>query len=226
MREGPDIARIGALVGDPARTHMLTALCAGQALTAGELAREAGVTPQTASSHLAKLVQGALVRPRRQGRCIYYALASDEVAELLEAITGIAEAAGCRRTRPGPRDAAMRRARICYDHMAGDLGVAMLESLIRRGVIEDRAGALSLGGAGAGFAGDFGIDTGALAAGRRPLCRACLDWSVRRNHLAGSLGKALLDQILARGWARRAPGGRALAFSAAGLCAFESTLSG
>src|SRR5579871_302072 len=107
MPEGPDIARLGALLGDPTRINILCALMGGQALTAGELAREAGVAPQTASSHLAMLTEGALIRPRRQGRCVYYALAGHEVASLIEAMDGLAIAAGLKRTRPGPRDAAM-----------------------------------------------------------------------------------------------------------------------
>ena len=109
MRDGPDIARIGALLGEPARTHMLSALMSGQALTAGELAREACVTPQTASSHLAKLTDGGLIVARRQGRCVYFALAGEGVAELMEQLAGLAAAAGHRRTRPGPRDPAWHR---------------------------------------------------------------------------------------------------------------------
>src|SRR5690348_4226950 len=144
MRDGPDIARIGALLGDPARTHMLTALMGGVALTAGELAREARVTPQTASSHLAQLLDGGLVTARKQGRYVYYALARREVAELMESLAGLATAAGHRRTRPGPKDPAMRRARVCYDHLAGELGVAMLDGLVARGAIDDRGGALTL----------------------------------------------------------------------------------
>jgi DNA-binding transcriptional ArsR family regulator len=221
MRDGPDIARIGALLGDPARTHMLTALMGGEALTAGELAREAGITPQTASSHLAKLTDGLLVTPRKQGRCVYYALASAEVAELMESLAGLAANAGHRRTRPGPRDPAMRRARVCYDHLAGDLGVAMLDGLMVRGVIEDRGGALSLSQPGVGFVRAFGVAESALAGGRRPVCKACLDWSVRRSHLAGTLGAGLLQRIYQLGWARRLEGGRVVAFSAPGLAAFE-----
>ncbi|HEY1750459.1 MAG TPA: helix-turn-helix domain-containing protein [Caulobacteraceae bacterium] len=225
MRDGPDIARIAALLGDPARTHMLTALMGGQALTAGELAREACVTPQTASSHLARLAEGGLIAPRRQGRCVYYALTGPRVAELMEQLAGLAAAAGHRRTRPGPRDPALRRARVCYDHLAGELGVAMLDGLVARGAIEDRGGALSLTGAGAGLARAFGVADEALAGGRRPVCKACLDWSERRSHLAGSLGQALLAQILARGWARRVEGCRAVAFTAPGLAAFEKTFA-
>lgn len=224
MRDGPDIARIAALLGDPARTHMLSALMGGVALTAGEMAREAGVTPQTASWHLAQLADGGLLRPRRQGRCVYYALAGAEIADLMEQLAGVAAAAGHHRARPGPRDPAMRRARVCYDHLAGQLGVTLLDGLLARGVIEDRDGALSLAPNGARFVEDLGVDIAALEAGRRPVCRACLDWSERRNHLGGALGKALLDRIFAEGWARRMEGGRALAFTAAGLVAFERTM--
>jgi hypothetical protein len=200
---------------------MLTALMGGQALTAGELAREAGVTAQTASSHLARLADGGLITPRKQGRCVYFALASGEVAELMEGLAGLAASAGHRRTRPGPRDPAMRRARVCYDHLAGELGVAMLEGLVCAGVIEDRGGALSLGDSGAAFVRSFGVPAEALQAGRRPVCKACLDWSERRSHLAGQLGAGMLQAIYAKGWARRLEGGRVVAFNAAGLAAFE-----
>jgi DNA-binding transcriptional ArsR family regulator len=225
MRDGPDIARIGALLGDAARTNMLTALMSGQALTAGELAREAGVTAQTASSHLAKLADGGLITPRRQGRCVYFALAGQEVAELMEAMAGLAASAGHRRTRPGPRDPAMRRARVCYDHLAGELGVAMLGGLIARGVVEDRGGSLSLAADASPFLRSFGVAAEDLRAGRRPICKACLDWSERRSHLAGSLGSAMLQAIYAKGWARRLDGGRVVAFNAGGLAAFERTFA-
>jgi DNA-binding transcriptional ArsR family regulator len=225
MRDGPDIARIGALLGDAARTNMLTALMSGQALTAGELAREAGVTAQTASSHLAKLADGGLITPRRQGRCVYFALAGQEVAELMEAMAGLAASAGHRRTRPGPRDPAMRRARVCYDHLAGELGVAMLGGLIARGVVEDRGGSLSLAADASPFLRLFGVAVEDLRAGRRPICKACLDWSERRSHLAGSLGSAMLQAIYAKGWARRLDGGRVVAFNAGGLAAFERTFA-
>lgn len=225
MRDGPDIARIGALLGDPARTNMLTALMSGQALTAGELAREAGVTAQTASSHLAKLADGGLITARRQGRCVYFALASREVAELMESLAGLAAAAGHRRTRPGPRDPAMRRARVCYDHLAGELGVAMLDGLIARGVVEDRGGALSLADSGPAFVRAFGVAVEDLDGGRRPVCKACLDWSERRSHLAGALGAAMLQAIYAKGWARRLEGGRVVAFNAGGLAAFERSFT-
>ncbi|MDZ4052364.1 MAG: metalloregulator ArsR/SmtB family transcription factor [Phenylobacterium sp.] len=135
MKLGPDIARIGALLGDPARANMLTALVGGQALTAGELAREAGITASTASSHLGKLTDDGLLVRVRQSRSVYYALASEEVAALLETLMGLATRAGHLRTRPGPKEPALRRARVCYDHLAGELAVAMLDNLLARGVI-------------------------------------------------------------------------------------------
>ena len=223
MKSGPDIARIAALLGDPARANMMTALSAGQALTAGELAREAGVTPQTASTHLAKLTEGGLLTQRRQSRHAYYGLAGEDVAELLETLMGLADRAGHSRTRPGPKEPALRRARVCYDHLAGELGVGLLESLTAQGLIEDREGALSLTTDGAAFMRAIGIEPDGLARGRRPLCKACLDWSVRRSHLAGALGKALLDRIYEKGWARRLEGSRVVAFSAPGLAAFART---
>lgn len=220
MKLGPDIARIAALLGEPARANMMTALVGGQALTAGELAREAGITAQTASSHLGRLTDDGLLVRRRQGRSVYYALAGEEVAALLETLMGLATRAGHQRTRPGPREPALRKARVCYDHLAGELAVAMLDNLLAHGVIEDRDGALSLGPE-TGFLRAFGVDPEALPRGRRPVCKACLDWSERRSHLAGSLGAAILTRIYELGWARRTPGARLVTFSAPGLAAFE-----
>jgi DNA-binding transcriptional ArsR family regulator len=220
MRLGPDITRIAALLGEPARANMLSALMGGQALTAGELAREAGVTPQTASSHLAQLEAGGLVTRRIQGRHNYFALAGRDVAEAMEQLALLAGRAGHMRTQPGPRDPALRRARVCYDHLAGDAGVAMLDALVARGCIDDRDGSLVLTPAGLAFARDFGVRLDER--GRRPLCKACLDWSVRRSHLAGVMGAGLLERIYELGWARRLDGTRIVAFSAPGLHAFET----
>jgi hypothetical protein len=139
---------------------------------------------------------------------------------LLEQLTALAERSGHMRTRPGPRDPALRRARVCYDHLAGDAGVAMLDALLAKGRIANEAGALVLTGEGRAFARDFGVTV--EASGRRPLCKACLDWSVRRSHLGGALGAALLARIYELGWARRSPGARIVQFSAPGLQAFEA----
>lgn len=222
MKVGPDIALVAALLGDPARANMLTALLAGQALTAGELAREAGVAPQTASGHLARLEKGGLVTVRRQGRHAYFALSGEDVAAVLESLMGLAARTGHARTRPGPKEPALRRARVCYDHLAGDLGVAMLDSLLVRGqIVGDET--LALTPEGGAFFAAFGVDLAALGRGRRPVCRRCLDWSVRRSHLAGGLGAAVLDRLFALGWARRVEGTRVVAFPASGERDFRST---
>lgn len=223
MRLGPDIARVAALLGDPARANMLSALLGGQALTAGELAREAGVTAQTASTHLAKLEDGGLLLRRRQGRHSYFALAGADVAEVLEQLIVVAERAGHHRTRPGPKDPALRRARVCYDHLAGDAGVTLLDALLADGRIRETEGALLLTDDGRAFARAFGVvlsDTG-----RRPVCKACLDWSARRNHLAGVLGAALLTRIYELGWAHRQDGTRVVQFTSPGLRAFEAAFA-
>jgi DNA-binding transcriptional ArsR family regulator len=221
MREGPDIARIASLVGDPARADMLTALMGGAALTASELALEAGVGLSTASSHLAKLGDGGLLTQSSQGRHRYFRLVSPQVAAMLESIMGVAEIAGPKRARPGPRDASMRDARVCYDHLAGDQAVAMLDGFLAREILTGKDGHIEIGKAGANFFADAGVDLSALPGRRRPVCRACLDWSVRRSHLAGSLGAAILDKIVAERWARRDPASRAVRFTPPGKRAFE-----
>ncbi|TIT23167.1 MAG: winged helix-turn-helix transcriptional regulator [Mesorhizobium sp.] len=221
MREGPDIARIASLVGDPARANMLSALMGGTALTASELALEAGVSLPTASSHLSKLMEGGLLTLASQGRHRYYGLAGPQVAGMIEAITGVAAAVGPQRVRPGPRDAAMRVARVCYDHLAGEQAVAMLDRLVARQVLLRDDEEIQLGPSADSHFAAIGIDVHTKA--RRPVCRACLDWSVRRSHLAGTLGAAILDKILAEKWARREKDSRAVIFSPIGKQAFEKT---
>jgi DNA-binding transcriptional ArsR family regulator len=221
MLDGPGIARIAALIGEPARAQALTALLAGHALTATELAHEAGVTAQTISSHLAKLVDAKLVAVERQGRHRYFRLADHEVAHALESLMDVAARRAAPRMRPGPREPALRRARVCYDHLAGDEGVRIFDALVASRALRERDGGLTLTAAGAALFGELGIDVAALAGERRPLCRACLDWSVRRHHLAGALGAALFARMIEQGWMRRArhsriveitpPGERALA---------------
>ena len=221
LRHGPDIARLAALVGDPARANMLTALMAGKALTAGELAREAGVTPQTASSHLARMEGAGLLVRRKQGRHRYFALAGPDVAAMLEGVMGVAAAAGHGRTRTGPREGAMRDARVCYDHLAGGHAVEMLDALERRGAVATEGDELTLTDEGAVLFEGFGIDLAVLRRARRPVCRACLDWSERRFHLGGGLGAAVLTALTDRGWARREDGTRVVRFSNSGMASFR-----
>lgn len=220
MKEGPDIALIGALIGDPARANMLNALLSGKALTATELASEAQVTPATASSHLAKLEGGGLVSQQKSGRHKYFSLADADVAGVLEALGCLAAKRGHLRTRTGPKDPALRKARICYNHLAGEMGVRMFDSLLTRGHVAEAGGDLILTDDGRGFVSGFGIDPEPLEAARRPMCRSCLDWSARRNHLAGSLGSAMLERITALGWAKREQGTRAIRFTRNGEAAF------
>jgi len=222
MREGADIARIAALIGDPARANILTALLSGKALTPSELAREAGVTPQTASSHLARLESGGLTRTRRQGRHRYVTLAGNEVAGMLEQLTVLAAGAGHLRTRPGPRDPDMRAARVCYNHLAGARAVQLYDCLRRTGALAIGADGITLTDAGSSAMEALGIDVGALRAARAPLCRECLDWSERRTHLAGSLGRALFTAMETRGWLKRIDGSRTVRFTRAGGAAFDA----
>jgi len=216
MKAGPDVAMIAALVGDPARSNMLTALMTGRALTASELAHQAGVTPQTASSHLSKLEAGGLVEQEKQGRHRYFRLSDPDVAAVLEGLEGLAARAGHMRVRTGPKDPALRHARVCYDHLAGDLGVQMLDSMKRQRWLRQRKQDIELTAEGQRFLTDtLQISADALAHPRRPLCRACLDWSERRHHLAGTLGAAILTRFSELKWATRdaAPGSRVVNFT-------------
>ena len=221
MKDGPVIAEIAALMGDPARANMLTALMDGRALTVSELASAAGVGLPTASGHLAKLDQAGLLTARKQGRHRYFSLSGPDVAEVMEALMGLAQRTGAVRVRTGPRDVALRTARVCYDHLAGERAVRLMQSLTARDFVEGDEDTPSLTLLGRAFFEGVGIDLGALEQGRRPLCRACLDWSERRAHLGGALGAAVLDHVLAAGWAKRMEG-RVVAFNPAGATAYDT----
>lgn len=216
MKDGPNIVGIAALIGDHARAEVLTALMTGEALTATELAQVAGVTKQTISSHLAKLLDARLLSAESQGRHRYFRLADRDVASLLESLMGVAYRTGAVRTRASPREPALRRARVCYDHLAGDLGVLVFDSLEQRRFLHSDRDGVELTAGGRRFCREIGVDLASLARLRRPLCRACLDWSVRRHHLGGALGAALLDRFCDLGWAHRAKESRVMNFSAAG----------
>ena len=226
MKEGPDIARIAALIGDPARANILGALMSGKTLTATELAHEAGVTVQTASAHLAKLEAGGLTSARKSGRHKYISLAGAEVAAVLEALMGLAAGQGHLRTRTGPADTALREARVCYNHLAGARGIAMYDAMLARGDLVEDGGDVALSDAGVAFVTAFGVDLAALQKARAPVCRTCLDWSARRTHLGGGLGRAMLVQMETRGWAKREKGSRVVRFSRAGAAAFEAQFGG
>ncbi len=220
MKEGPDIALLGSLIGDPARANMLTALMNGMALTATELAGVAGITAQTASTHLKKLESGGLLQQRKQGRHRYFSLSDDDVASVLENLAGLAAKKGHVRVRTGPKDPALRKARVCYNHLAGEMGVQMYDSLVARDFMALGRDALTLTDGGRSFVSQLGIDADALSKSRRPVCKPCLDWSARRSHLAGALGTSLLDRFFELGWAKRETGTRIVSFTRNGEAEF------
>lgn len=214
MTDLPPLARIASLIGDPARALMLAALMDGRSRTAGELAREASITPQTASTHLGKLVDAGLLVIEKQGRHRYHRLAGPTVAQALEAI--LALSAPTRATpRLGPADAGLRRARVCYDHMAGEIAVALSERWQQRRWIAVAEAGWTLTPAGRRGMAALGValpDTRL----RRPSLRPCLDWSERRPHLAGQLGASLLQAMRAAALVRQARGSRVLQVTAQG----------
>jgi len=192
------------------------------------LARVAGITPQTASGHLARLAVAGLLAVEKQGRHRYHRLASPPVAQMIESIMQVA--AGLETTRPrlvvGPRDAALRAARTCYDHLAGRLGVALTGALVEDGRVELASDGGIVTDAGIAFFGRIGIDLDVLATHRgrhsaRVLCRPCLDWSERRPHLAGTIGAALCAHSFGKGWIRRNNGGRAVTITPKGRHVFR-----
>jgi DNA-binding transcriptional ArsR family regulator len=228
MHGDADIARIGALVADPARARVLMALGDGRGLPATVLADEAGVAASTASAHLGKLVKGGLLTVERHGRHRYFRIAGPEVADLLEALARVSPPAPVRSLRQGTRAEAVRFARTCYDHLAGALGTELMAAMLERELLTggdgtfDREAADNDRLSAPGFDFDyrltrrgiehleaFGIQFDTLPR-RRPLIRYCVDWSEQRHHLAGSLGAALSDRMFELGWIRRARQGRAV----------------
>ena len=221
------LAEIGSLIGDPGRASMLDALMDGRLLTARELAGQAGITPQTASGHLAKLLDAGLLVMEKQGRHHYHRLASPEVARLLETVAHFATRSNDGPMRPavrtGPKDMALRTARTCYDHFAGRLGVGIADALIAHGRIELDGDGGTITDAGQVFLPTFGIDPVAGKRGRRLFCRPCLDWSERRPHLAGALGIAIACRCFELGWVQRVKGTRAVSVTTAGRKGLQDT---
>jgi DNA-binding transcriptional ArsR family regulator len=221
-------AEVAALSGDPARASMLHALMDGRALTATELAKVAGITPQTASGHLSRMTAIGLLSVAKQGRHRYHRLATPSIARMLESIMQVAAELEPVRTRltVGPSDAALRYARTCYDHFAGQLGVALADALIAHGHVELTSDAGILTETGMAFLSGVGIDIEPMLARRtkrsgRVLCRPCLDWSERRPHLAGVVGAAICKHSLDKGWTRRLDGTRAVHITSKGARIFR-----
>ena len=219
----PSVARVASLIGEPARTVMLQALMDGRAFTAGELARAAGVPAATGHRHLALMLEGGLLRVTGIGRHRYHRIASPQVAAVLE---GLMQRAGqcapaLRAARPAPRDEAMRRARTCYGHLAGRLGVAIAQRLEQDGALVFDAESGWLTARAPTALAPLGA---ALQRPERTFCRPCMDWSERRPHLAGRVASTLCRECLSRGWLQRKPQSRALEITPGGQTALRDWL--
>jgi DNA-binding transcriptional ArsR family regulator len=215
MVDEPNIARVAAVIGERGRAQVLSALMDGRALTATELADAVGVTRSTMSSHLSRLRTARLIAAESQGRHRYFRIANSDVAELLEGMMGLVQLT----TPPqvfGPRDPALRKARLCYDHLAGELGVLIYDGLERHGCFVHANDGLSMNESGWALLSKLGVSATRIPQTRRPLCRACVDWSERRHHLAGALGAALVARLMELRWAKRLPHSRALHVTAQG----------
>jgi DNA-binding transcriptional ArsR family regulator len=221
---GPGLAALAALMADETRAGFLLALLDGRAWTAGELARHAGVAPSTATEHLGKLVSGGLLTEERQGRHRYVRLAGSRVAQLVEDLAAHVRpdtAQSPRTLREAGAGSAMARGRTCYDHLAGRLGIAVTAALTGRGLLRQDTG-FALTDAGLGWFDSAGIHLDRT--GRRPLARACLDWTERRPHLAGSAGAALCRHALDARWCVRIGSERAVKVTPEGEHAFAELL--
>jgi DNA-binding transcriptional ArsR family regulator len=222
----PRLARIAALVADPSRARMLAFLLSGEYASAGELARTASVGAATASAHLVKLVDAGLLVCEPRGRHRYFRIADADVAHALEALAMVAERSSHERAWSAPARLRLREARCCYGHLAGRRGVALLEQLLARGWLVDAPDGYALTNAGLAGIGALGFDAAALRAGAsHRIAYPCLDWSERRDHLAGKLGSALLTHFIERGWLRRIGSERALELTPPGQQALAPLLA-
>ena len=242
MTGDADIAKVGALLAEPARARILMALSDGRALPASVVAAEAGIAPSTASGHLARLREAHLLKEERHGRHRYFRIAGRPVAELIETIARVAPPAPVRSLRQGTRAEAVRSTRLCYDHVAGRLGTALMQALLQRELLSGGDGTFDPATAHADHLSapgrdldyrltdrgdtvlrDLGIDLDAIAARRRPAIRYCVDWSEQRHHLAGALGAALAARMIELRWVRRATSGRALHLTDDGRAGLHTT---
>jgi DNA-binding transcriptional ArsR family regulator len=236
-----DIAAVAEVLADRSRCRMLHALTDGRALPASRLAAEAGIAASTSSAHLSRLVSAGMLVVEPHGRHRYYRLAGQHVAQLLEAIAQVAPPLPVRSLREGTNAEALRRARTCYDHLAGRLGVALMDAMLRNGTLEGGDGrfdasradrdrlsspgwdvSYELTDSGRALLKDIGIDCS--AAGKRPFVRYCVDWSEQRHHLAGALGSRVLNRFSDLGWIERRRSSRAVNITAAGIRGLESAV--
>jgi DNA-binding transcriptional ArsR family regulator len=220
MTDGSSMVPAAMLIGDRTRAKMLTALMGGRALTATELADAAGITKQTGSTHLRKLLDARFVAMEAHGRHRYFRIADEEVAQILEEFMSFTVRTGAS-AHTGPKDPALRKARVCYDHLAGELGVLLYASLLQRQVFDFSDATVALSAVGERLICEFGIDARLIRRHKRAPCRVCMDWSERRHHLAGAVGAALLARVIELGWAVRDRSSRAIHFRPHGERAFR-----
>jgi DNA-binding transcriptional ArsR family regulator len=223
MITGPIIAELAALVGDPARATIVLALLDGRALTASQLAIAARITPQTASSHLAKLTKAGLLSVARNGRHRHFRLASPTVVGMIEGIVAVALEKRPRYRPLSGEARALSAARICYDHLAGRLSVDLIDSFVAREYVVLDDGAAEITTAGHRFFTEFGIELPTRRATRRHLCRLCLDWTERRPHIAGAVGAAITKRCFDLGWMERMNGSHAVIVTPRGRRGFQET---
>lgn len=219
-----EVAAVASLLGDVTRASMVSVLMDGRARTAGELAVAAGITPQTASSHLAKLIEGGLISMVPQGRHRYHRLASPDAAQALETLSLLAASPARKQRTPGPRDASLRDGRTCYDHFAGRLGVALTDAFVAKGVIVEEHQSFRVTQEGEGRLACLGVVIPGPRRSGRPACRWCLDWSERRPHLAGAVGAQVTSRSLEAGWVRRLEGSRAVHVTPTGEQVFADVI--
>ncbi len=222
MNTNPDLATVAALIADPARAIMLSALMDDVSLPAGELARLAKVSPQTASAHLSKLVEGNLLSVTKMGRHRYFRLSNKNVAQVLESLALIAPPARTHSLNDSLERKAIFRARTCYDHLAGELGVGLTQAFIDKGYIQCRGEAYEVTSAGRNWFNSLEIDCLLLQEKRRAFARICLDWSERKPHIAGALGAATLQRLFALKWIVRVRGSRAVKVTDTGRACLKS----
>lgn len=225
MNTAPDLSTIAALIGEPSRAAILSALLGGQSLPASELAYRAQITPQTTSSHLARLVEGGLLEITRTGRHRYYRLKNAEVAQALEALAVISPLPTLRSKQQSEDVQALHFARTCYDHLAGKLGVAVTQALTDKNFLVPDDADYQVTESGAAWLTTWEIDIHQLRKGRRQFACVCLDWSERRYHVAGALGAAIVTKFFEKGWISRLSGSRAVRLTEVGRIGFKKELS-
>lgn len=225
MGINPNIAEIASLLGETSRATMLASMMDGRFHTASELAYMAAIKPQTASFHLAKLVDGKLIKVEKQGRHRYFQLAGEDIAQLLESFLAMSPPPEVRSLKQSSQMKILQNARTCYDHLAGKLGVQLTESLLNKGYLELDQKQFVITAEGAQFFTDFGLDLDELTRKRRSFSHACLDWSERRYHLGGALGHGLLTQLLNLEWITRVPSIRAIKITEKGRAGFKEVFN-